>query len=98
MLFAPANLPDAPNSNLLTMRGELERTEQELFDYTRQVMEFLRYNNAVREKLRKRSRRSIERNADTDVRGELIFIDIIRHLEHIGDNCLNMSEAVGELA
>ena len=98
-----------------------EDGEQELFDYTRQVMEFLRYNNAVlereidqsdletaqtmeddidtvRRKLRKRSRKSIERNAETDVRGELIFIDIIRHLEHIGDNCLNMSEAVGELA
>ena len=98
-----------------------EAGEQELFDYTSQVMEFLRYNNAVlereidqsdlekaqtmedgidkmRKKLRKRSRKSIERNADTDVRGELIFIDVIRHLEHIGDNCLNMSEAVGELA
>lgn len=98
-----------------------EDGEQELFDYTRQVMEFLRYNNAVlereidladletaqtmedgidkvRRKLRKRSRKSIERNAEADVRGELIFIDIIRHLEHIGDNCLNMSEAVGELA
>ena len=51
----------------------------------------------VRNRLRKRSRKSIERDAKTDVRGELIFIDIVRHLEHIGDHCLNMSEAVAEL-
>ena len=52
----------------------------------------------VRNRLRKRSRRSIERDAKTDVMGELIFIDIIRHLEHIGDHSLNISEAVIELS
>jgi phosphate:Na+ symporter len=97
-----------------------EDGENELFDYTAQVMEFLNYNgelleqgvnppdldaaeameegiDKVRKRLRKRSRKSIERDAETDVRGELIFIDIVRHLEHIGDNSLNISEAVGEL-
>jgi phosphate:Na+ symporter len=52
----------------------------------------------VRKRLRKRSRKSIERDAKADVRGELIFIDIVRHLEHIGDNSLNIAEAVGELS
>jgi phosphate:Na+ symporter len=98
-----------------------EEGDQELYDYTGQVMEFLRYNNSildreiegpeldvalqmeekidkVRNKLRKRSRKSIERNENVDVRGELIFIDIIRHLEHIGDDSLNISKAVVELA
>lgn len=98
-----------------------EDGDKELLGYTVQVMEFLNYNGGllekavekpdleaaeameegidkVRKRLRKRSRKSIERNADTDVRGELIFIDIVRHLEHIGDNSLNISEAVAELA
>jgi phosphate:Na+ symporter len=52
----------------------------------------------VRKRLRKRSRKPIERDAKADVRGELIFIDIVRHLEHIGDNSLNIAEAVGELS
>jgi phosphate:Na+ symporter len=98
-----------------------EDGEEELSNYTEQVMEFLRYNNSVlehaidkpdlasalsmengidkvRKRLRKRSRKSIERDAEADVRGELIFIDIVRHLEHIGDNSLNIAEAVGELS
>ncbi len=98
-----------------------EDGDRELFDYTTQVLEFINYNGAilaratsgpdleraramedgidkVRNRLRKRSRKSIERETDIDVRGELIFIDIVRHLEHIGDNSLNISEAVGELA
>jgi phosphate:Na+ symporter len=51
----------------------------------------------VRNKLKKRSRRSLERDAEPDVKGELAFIDIVRHLEHIGDYSLNVSEAVARL-
>ena len=51
----------------------------------------------VRDKLRKRSRRTIERDEHVDVKGELIFMDIVRHLEHIGDSSLNVSEAIVEL-
>ncbi|MFW5789592.1 MAG: Na/Pi cotransporter family protein, partial [Spirochaetota bacterium] len=88
-----------------------EDGDRELFDYTTQVLEFINYNGAilaratsgpdleraramedgidkVRNRLRKRSRKTIERETDIDVRGELIFIDIVRHLEHIGDNSL----------
>lgn len=94
--------------------------DAELYAYSVQVMEFLRYNasvleyklggpdietakkmekaiDKVRNRLRKRSRKSIEQDETADVRGELIFIDIVRHLEHMGDNSLNISEAVGEL-
>ena len=52
----------------------------------------------VRNKLKKRSRRVIERDEHPDVKGELAFIDIVRHLEHIGDYSLNVSEAVAELS
>ena len=48
----------------------------------------------MRDKLRKRSRRTIEREEDVDVKGELIFMDIVRHLEHVGDSSLNVSEAI----
>lgn len=51
----------------------------------------------MRDKLRKRSRRTIERDEDVDVKGELIFMDIVRHLEHIGDSSLNVSEAIVEM-
>ena len=51
----------------------------------------------MRDKLRKRSRRTIEKDEDVDVKGELIFMDIVRHLEHIGDSSLNISEAIAEL-
>ncbi|TFH06362.1 MAG: Na/Pi cotransporter family protein, partial [Spirochaetales bacterium] len=97
-----------------------EDGDQEIFDYTAQVMLFLKYNEDIlerkidrpelevaheledgidrkRTKLRKRSRKSLERDSKADVRGELIFIDIVRHLEHIGDNCLNISQAIGQL-
>ena len=51
----------------------------------------------MRDKLRKRSRRTIEREEDVDVKGELIFMDIVRHLEHVGDSSLNVSEAIVEM-
>lgn len=95
--------------------------EEELYQYTAQVLQFLEYNgnlllgadgkvdldhafeleeriDKVRNKLKKRSRRSIERDREPDVKGELAFIDIVRHLEHIGDYSLNVSEAVADLS
>ncbi len=51
----------------------------------------------MRDKLRKRARRTIEREEDVDVKGELIFMDIVRHLEHIGDSSLNISQAIAEM-
>jgi len=97
-----------------------EQGDEELVNYTSQVLDFLKYNqdyldhkledydidvarnmedgiDRMRDKLRKRSRKTIERDQDVDVKGELIFMDIIRHLEHIGDNSLNVSEAITEM-
>ena len=51
----------------------------------------------MRDQLRKHSRKTIEHETDVDVKGELIFMDIVRHLEHIGDSSLNVSEAIAEL-
>jgi phosphate:Na+ symporter len=53
--------------------------------------------DTMRDTLRKRSRRTIERDEEVNVKGELIFLDIVKHLEHIGDNSLNVSEAIVEM-
>jgi phosphate:Na+ symporter len=75
-------------------------------DYLERKTEFYDYDEAqkmedgidkVRKKLRKRSRKTIEKRTDGDVKGELIFIDIVRHLEHIGDNCLNITDALADM-
>ncbi len=48
--------------------------------------------NKRRNVLKKHSRRRIQKGAD--VRQELLAIDVIGHLEHVGDHCLNIAEAV----
>lgn len=42
----------------------------------------------------KRARKSIA--AGADIKGELLYIDIMQYLEHIGDYCLNIVEALRE--
>lgn len=93
----------------------------ELFDFTSQILDFLRYNSdylegrierpdwdvaermedtidSVRDKLKKRSRKVLEKSEDADIRGELAFIDIISHLEHVGDRCLSIADTVRRLS
>lgn len=94
-----------------------QESDDELFGFTAQILDFLRYISQflegaiprpewevahemeeaidrARDRLRRRSRRVLEKQDDADVRGELAFIDIIRHLEHVGDRCLAIAEAV----
>lgn len=51
--------------------------------------------DARRDKLRKIARKKLTKGAD--VKAELLFLDLVRHLEHIGDYCLNVSRAIREL-
>ncbi len=48
--------------------------------------------NKQRDKLRKIVRRTLSNGAD--VKGEMIFLDLVRHLEQIGDFCFNLSEEI----
>jgi len=48
--------------------------------------------NTSRNQLRKKARNSITMGAD--VKGELLFIDLVRHIEHIGDYCLNIAQSL----
>jgi phosphate:Na+ symporter len=51
--------------------------------------------NKFRDKLRKQGRKRIE--AGEDVKTELLFIDLVRRIENLGDYCYNISEALSHL-
>ena len=46
--------------------------------------------DAFRKDLKKVARKRLEGGAD--VKSELLYIDVIRRIENIGDNCFNISE------
>ena len=48
----------------------------------------------MRDKLKKRARKALEKDQEASIRGELSFIEIVGHLEHIGDSCLAIAETV----
>ena len=50
--------------------------------------------NTMRDELNKISRRKMAKKKRSELKGELIFRDIVRHLEHIGDYSLNISQAL----
>lgn len=49
-------------------------------------------SNLYRDKLKKKSRKRIQ--AGGDVKSELMYIDLLRYLEHIGDNSKNIVQAL----
>lgn len=49
-----------------------------------------------RNKLRKTSRKRLEQGAD--VKRELLYIDLVRRVERLGDYCFSISEALGSLS
>jgi phosphate:Na+ symporter len=51
--------------------------------------------NNARDVYKKSSRKRLK--ASGHVKGELLFIDFIKHLEHIGDHSLNISQALHNL-
>ena len=48
--------------------------------------------DAFRKDLKKVARKRLEGGAD--VKAELLYIDVIRRIENIGDNCFNISESL----
>ncbi len=48
--------------------------------------------DAFKKDLKKVARKRLENGAD--VKAELLYIDIVRRIEHIGDNCFNISESL----
>ena len=48
--------------------------------------------NGLRKKLKKNAQDRLQEGAE--VKGELLYIDMLQHIEHIGDFCLNISQAL----
>jgi phosphate:Na+ symporter len=48
--------------------------------------------NEMRDKMRDKAQKDLSEGAD--IRTELLLIDKVRHLEHIGDYCINIAEAL----
>lgn len=53
--------------------------------------------DGMRDKLKKRTRRVLEKSDDADIAGELAFIDIVSYLEHVGDRCLTIAGTVRKI-
>ncbi len=52
--------------------------------------------NELRRSIHKEARSRMQKGSD--VRGELLFLDLVKYLEHIGDNCLNIMQAQNQLS
>ncbi len=51
--------------------------------------------NELRRTIHKASRSRMQQGED--VRGEMLFLDLVKYLEHIGDNCLNIMQALNQI-
>lgn len=94
-----------------------QESRDELFDFTSQILDFLKYNadylegkidkpdwqtanrmeeriDKGRDKLKQRVRKVLKKDEEVDIKAELVFIDIVSHLEHVGDRCLSIAESV----
>jgi phosphate:Na+ symporter len=60
-----------------------------------QALELENVINEFRRNVHKAARSRMQNGED--VRGELLFLDIIKYMEHIGDNCLNIMQALNQL-
>lgn len=52
--------------------------------------------NEQRRTIHKAARSRMQQGSD--VRSELLFLDLVKYLEHIGDNCLNIMQALNQLS
>lgn len=51
--------------------------------------------NELRRSVHKAARSRMQQGSD--VRSELLFLDLVKYLEHIGDNCLNIMQALNQI-
>ncbi|GHU95676.1 phosphate:sodium symporter [Spirochaetia bacterium] len=75
---------------LTFVRGALGQTLS--LEQSRYARELENAIDKARDKLRKMGRKRIE--AGEDVKTELLFIDVVRRVEKVGDYCFNISEAL----
>jgi phosphate:Na+ symporter len=88
-----AELADLTRSFLTVIRAKtvIYVNNEEL----NQALELENIINEFRRNVHKAARSRMQNGED--VRGELLFLDIIKYMEHIGDNCLNIMQALNQL-
>jgi phosphate:Na+ symporter len=75
------------------LRFNRDRLNKPLSDEEYQIsMNLERRIDEARDMYKKTSRKRLKGGAN--VRGELLFLDFVKHLEHIGDHSLNISQAL----
>ena len=80
--------------DFLRYNGDYLTQKVERYDLDR-AFQMERAINKKRKQLRKISRNQLVHGAD--VQAELVFMDLVKNLEHIGDYSLNISQAIREL-
>jgi len=75
-------------------RGRLTQPLDE--EGLRQALDLEIRINKSRDRLKEVARRRMQ--AGADVKAELMYIDYLRHFEHIGDSSLNISQAMRQMA
>ncbi|MDC7222478.1 MAG: PhoU domain-containing protein, partial [Spirochaetales bacterium] len=76
---------------LLIKEYNLESPDEESL---KKAYELEKSINSQRKKLKKRARKMM--NGGENIKGELLFIDMVRYIEQIGDYCLNIAQALKE--
>ena len=84
------NVADFLTYNTDFLNSRIETQEYEI------AAEMEKGINKQRKALTKLSRKTIKKGGN--LQGELLYMEIIRHLEHIGDFCLNISQAINSNA
>ena len=77
------------------MKFNADNLAKSIGDYDLEAaMRFEETIDDMRDELNRLSRRKMAKKKRSELKGELIFRDIVRHLEHIGDYSLNISQAM----
>lgn len=69
-----------------------EQLEQRVLDHAYKLE---RKINHLRDNLKKAAQKRLQQGAD--VQSELLYLDLLKHFEHIGDNSINIAEALRQV-
>ena len=80
-----ARVLDFLRYNIDYLEGRIDHEDPELAASMEDLID------SARDKLRKRSRKTLEKKSREYTRGELAFLQAVSHLEHVGDRCMRIS-------
>jgi phosphate:Na+ symporter len=71
--------------------AKIQKLSKEQFDYASELENQI---DAERKELKKVARKRLESGAD--VKAELLYLDIVRQIEKLGDRCFDMADELGK--